>query len=335
MNVATNFDLIDHNTFHINAFAQNFARFQDSNELKNLLIEFDDVPVLILGGGSNILFTKNVAGLVLHNQVKGIEIINETDSEVWIRSGAGETWHDLVLYCVSKNFGGLENLSLIPGSVGASPMQNIGAYGVEVKDVFYELDAFHLKEKYTRTFIADECKFGYRESIFKNELKGQFVIMNVTYRLFKNSVFNISYGPVEKQLEAMNIQQLSVKAVSDAVIAIRKSKLPDPSVLGNAGSFFKNPIIGLGQFNELKERNPSIPNFAALNGIKIPAAWLIEQCGFKGLRRGDVGCYEKQPLVIVNYGGATGSDIFSFSEGIIKKVKNTFGIELHREVNVV
>lgn len=335
MKVIPNFDLTGHNTFHIKAFAKKFSTFSDKIKLKDLLLKYNDIPVLILGGGSNILFTKNVDGLVLHNQVKGIETINENDSEVWIRAGAGETWHQLVLECVSKNFGGIENLSLIPGSVGASPMQNIGAYGVEVKDVFSELQAFHLKEKYIRTFTADECKFGYRESVFKNELKDQFVIMNVTYRLSKNPLFNISYGPVEKQLEVMNIQQLSVKAVSDAVIAIRKSKLPDPAFLGNAGSFFKNPVISTTKFNELKSENPSMPNFVVPGGIKIPAAWLIEQCGFKGIRKGDTGCYEKQPLVIVNYGNATGSDVFAFSESIIEKVKNTFEIELHREVNVV
>lgn len=335
MKIYENFDLVHHNTFHVSAVAENFASFSNVVDLKETLQNFQKSQLLVLGGGSNILFTKNFSGLVLHNLIQGIEIVNETEDEVFIKAGAGEAWHDLVLYCVNHNLGGAENLSLIPGSVGASPMQNIGAYGVEVKDFFYELEAFHLKEKYVKTFTADECAFGYRDSVFKNKYKGQFVILNVTYRLLKNPVFNISYGMLEKKLEVMMVPQLSVRAVSDAVIAIRRSKLPDPAVLGNAGSFFKNPIVCTSLFETLKLSHPHIPNFPADNGVKIPAAWLIEQCGFKGYRDGDVGCYEKQPLVIVNYGNASGSQIYEFSEAIIEKVRNTFGIELQREVNMV
>lgn len=334
MTVQHNFDLTDYNTFHIPAYAERWAAFSDAEELDSFVENEQNAP-LILGGGSNVLFTGNVPGLVLHNQVRGMAVISETDEHVHLRAGAGEVWHQLVMYVVGKGWGGLENLSLIPGNVGASPMQNIGAYGVEIKDVFLELEAFHLRERYLRTFSAAECRFGYRDSIFKNELKGQFAILSVSFQLTRHPRFNISYGTIEKQLSDMQIQQLSVKAVSDAVIAIRSSKLPDPRVLGNAGSFFKNPMIDPDQFHALQKEYAGIPSFKFGEHVKVPAAWLIEQCGFKGYRSGPVGCYEKQPLVLVNYGGASGKQVYDFSEEIIHTVANRFGIILQREVNVI
>jgi UDP-N-acetylmuramate dehydrogenase len=291
---------------------------------------------MILGGGSNILFTKDFDGLVLKNEISGINIIHEDEEFIFINAGAGVKWHSFVMFCVNQNFGGVENLSLIPGNVGASPMQNIGAYGVEIKDVFYQLEALHLKEKVRETFSAKDCEFGYRESVFKNKYKDQFAILNVTYRLKKKPDFNISYGAIETELQKKNVKDLSVKAISDAVINIRSSKLPDPEILGNAGSFFKNPIIDSHELNELKENfDPNVPFYKLGNEhFKIPAGWLIEKCGWKGFRRGDVGCYEKQALVLVNYGNATGKEIYNLSEEIKISVEEKFNIELEREVNI-
>ncbi|MEO5908774.1 MAG: UDP-N-acetylmuramate dehydrogenase, partial [Ginsengibacter sp.] len=244
------------------------------------------------------------------------------------------------MFCVNNNFGGVENLSLIPGNVGASPMQNIGAYGVEIRDVFYQLEAFHLKERAREPFFAKDCEFGYRESVFKNKFKDQFAILNVTYRLKKNPSFNISYGAIETQLQKMNTKELSVKAISDAVISIRSSKLPDPKIIGNAGSFFKNPIIGSRELHKLYELNEPVDQNIPFYKIdeehfKIPAGWLIERCGWKGFRKGDVGCYEKQALVLVNYGNATGKEIYKLSEEIKISVKEKFNVELEREVNIL
>jgi UDP-N-acetylmuramate dehydrogenase len=291
---------------------------------------------LILGGGSNILFTQNYEGLVLKNDLKGISIVKEEDDFVYVQAGAGENWHQFVLYCLRKNLSGAENLSLIPGNVGASPMQNIGAYGVEIKDVFHELEALHLKEKMVRKFNSIECEFGYRDSIFKKRYKDQFAILNVTFRLNKKPQYNISYGAIEQKLKQMGVQELSIHAVSQAVINIRNSKLPDPAVIGNAGSFFKNPEISKHKLDELKRIEPGIPSYATNDDkLKISAAWLIEQCGWKGYRRGDAGCNAKQALVLVNYGNASGEQIYELSEEIRQSVKERFGIELEREVNIL
>jgi UDP-N-acetylmuramate dehydrogenase len=275
--------------------------------------------------------------LVLKNEIPGIDIISENDEYVFVRAGAGVSWHSLVTFCVNNNFGGVENLSLIPGKVGASPMQNIGAYGVEIKDVFYELEAFHLQEKAVKKFDAAECDFGYRDSVFKNKYKNQFAILNVTYRLKKKPDFNISYGAIKEELEKMQVQNLNIKAISDAVISIRTSKLPDPALIGNAGSFFKNPVVEKDKmlsiqqsFDEIK-----IPFYTINESFKIPAGWLIEQCGWKGYRKDDVGCYSKQALVLVNYGSATGKEIYNLSEEIKQSVKEKFDIDLEREVNIL
>jgi UDP-N-acetylmuramate dehydrogenase len=241
-----------------------------------------------------------------------------------------------VLYCIKHNFSGVENLSLIPGNIGASPMQNIGAYGVELKDVFHSLEAFHLTEKRIHTFSLNDCKFGYRESVFKNVYKNQFAILNVTFRLNKKPEFNISYGAIKEELEKMNVTNLSMQAVSQSVINIRSSKLPDPHVVGNAGSFFKNPEISLHGLNELKRIKADVPSFKVDENIfKIPAAWLIEQCGWKGYRKGDAGCHEKQALVLVNYGNASGKEIYKLSEEIKISVQHKFNIDLEREVNII
>jgi len=332
MQVHQNYSLKKYNTFGIDATAKSFATFSSSDTLNELLeSNKNSSEKMILGGGSNVLFTKDYNGLVLKNEITGMQIISEDDEFVYIKAGAGEVWHRFVLYCIKNNLGGVENLSLIPGNVGASPMQNIGAYGVEIKDVFYELEAFHIGEKIVKKFSPKECEFGYRESVFKKKYKDQFAILNVTYRLRKNPEFNITYGAIEEELKQMNIEKLSVKAISDAVIRIRTSKLPDPKMIGNAGSFFKNPVI---RKEELQDLN--IPFYKVdENNFKIPAGWLIEQCGWKGFRKGDAGCYEKQALVLVNYGNATGKEIYNLSEVIKASVKEKFGIELEREVNIL
>ena len=282
------------------------------------------------------MFTKNFDGLVLKNELQGIEKIKEDEACVYVKAGAGVTWHQLVVHCISNNYAGMENLSLIPGNTGASPMQNIGAYGVEIKDVFYELEAFHLQEKGIVVFNLNDCEFGYRESVFKRKLKGQFVIMSVTYRLQKKPVFNTSYGAIEQELEAMGIKELSIQSISQAVINIRSSKLPNPSEIGNAGSFFKNPEIAGDSFEQLKINFPEIVGYELPNGnVKLAAGWMIEQCGWKGYRKGDAGCHARQALVLVNYGKATGGEIYALSEEIIHSVQEKFGVVLEREVNII
>lgn len=338
--IKENFSLKQYNTFGIDAVAQYFSTFSSTEALEELL-EYKQTttwPVknLILGGGSNLLFTENFNGLVLKNEIKGIEKIAEDEEYVYVKAGAGENWHQLVIYCVNNNLAGMENLSLIPGNVGASPMQNIGAYGVEIKDIFYELEAYHLREKKIVKFKLQDCAFGYRESIFKRKLKGEFVIINVTYKLNKIAIFNTNYGAIEQELEAMKIKEISIAAISQAVINIRKSKLPDPAVIGNAGSFFKNPEIDKEKFEALKSSFPGIVGYVLTNGqIKLAAGWLIEQCGWKGYRKGDAGCHAKQALVLVNYGNASGSQILALSEEIILSVKNKFDVLLEREVNII
>ena len=336
MEIEKNKSLLPYNTFGINVLAKEFGVFTNTEELEELLLQNNQNTKIILGGGSNVLFTKDVDGLVLKNEIKGIEIVRQNQDHIYVRVGAGENWHQLVMYCVQNNYAGIENLSLIPGNAGASPMQNIGAYGVEIKDVFEELEAYHIGENRLQVFRLADCNFGYRDSIFKNKYKGQFVITSVTYRLNKKPVFNTSYGAINQELEHMGIKELSIQAISNAVINIRSSKLPDPNVIGNAGSFFKNPIISNIHFNDLLKHYPDIPSFPAKDAfVKVPAGWLIEKCGWKGYRRGDAGCYTKQALVLVNYGHATGQEIFALSDDIIQSVRNKFQIELEREVNIV
>ncbi len=339
MQIHQNISLKTYNTFGIQCSAAWFANFTTLEELAegvNFASEKIHLPQLILGGGSNILFTKNFGGIVLKNELKGIELIKEDEAHYFVRSAAGENWHQFVLVCLEQNYAGLENLSLIPGNVGASPMQNIGAYGVEIKDVFYELNAYHLQEKKMVTFSANDCGFGYRESVFKSKYKGQFVITSVTFRLLKKPVFNTLYGAIQQELDEMGVKDLSIQVISKAVINIRQSKLPDPAVVGNAGSFFKNPTIPLPQFEALKIKFPGLIGYSAgYDKMKVAAGWLIEQCGWKGYRSGDAGCHAKQALVLVNYGQAAGQDIFNLSTEIMLSVQSKFGILLEREVNIL
>lgn len=336
MNWQTNISLKPYNTFGINVAAQNFAAFDSIASLENLLADINNNPLLILGGGSNMLFTKDITGYVLKNNLLGIEVIKEEEEFIYIKAMAGENWHLFVQHCIDKNFAGLENLSLIPGNVGASPMQNIGAYGVEIKDVFHSLSAYHIHNRAIVNFTKEDCEFGYRESVFKRKFKEQFIILSVVFKLNKNPVFKTSYGAIEQELGKRGIKELSIRAIADAVITIRNSKLPNTTIIGNAGSFFKNPSIPQKLFENIKSNLPTVPGFEQPNGtIKVPAAWLIEQCGFKGYREGDAGCHPLQPLVLVNYGNATGNEIFSLSSRIMEAVNQKFSIELEREVNII
>ena len=339
MIIHENISLKEHNTFGVNVSARYFAEVSDLYGLKYAL-EFAKInhqTTLILGGGSNILFTGDFAGLVIQLNLKGIteEILNE--NEVLVTAKAGENWHAFVQFSLRQNYGGLENLSLIPGNVGTSPMQNIGAYGTEIKDTFVRCLVLNLETLETEEFSHEQCRFGYRDSIFKQEGKGKYVILEVTFKLTrKNHLIKTDYGAIQSELEKLGITSPSIQDISRAVINIRQSKLPDPKVLGNAGSFFKNPTISVEQFTEVQERFPEIPNYPGGNLVKVPAGWLIEQCGWKGKQIGNVASHEQQALVIVNKTGtASGKEIFDFSAGIIDSVKEKFGIELEREVNII
>ncbi|MBW0178452.1 UDP-N-acetylmuramate dehydrogenase [Sediminibacterium sp.] len=333
------YSLKAYNSFQFDVRARFFAAFQTTEMMQELLEQYQWLPYMpihILGGGSNILFTRDVDGLVLRNELNGIELVNEDADHYYVKAMAGENWHRFVCYCIEQGYAGLENLSLIPGSVGASPMQNIGAYGVEIKDVFHSLEAWHINEKHKETFYLKDCEFGYRESVFKEKYRNRFIITSVTYRLRKQPVFQTSYGAITQELEKMGVTELSSAAIAKAVINIRRSKLPDPEELGNAGSFFKNPSISISHFERLHEAFPDIVGYPLNESkIKLAAGWLIEQCGWKGYRKGDAGCHEKQALVLVNYGNATGGDIFRLSTEIIESVYKKFGVRLDREVNLI
>ncbi len=336
--VLTNQSLQSYNTFGIDVSAKYFSEIKSTDDFKALITEpgFEKEEKLILGGGSNILFTKNVDGLVIKNSLPGIKIIKEDPYHSWIKVAAGEPWHPFVLYCVERNLAGIENLSLIPGLVGAAPMQNIGAYGVEIKDTCEEVEAVNMATGEEEIFNNAACEFGYRESIFKHKLKGQFLITAVTFKLNKIFKPNIHYGDIKRTLEEMRVQEITIKAVSDAVITIRSSKLPDPKVIGNAGSFFKNPVVSRKLFNTLISKNPLMPNYPQKNGeVKIPAGWLIEQCGWKGKVVGNTGAHKSQSLVLVNYGHATGHEIYDLALQIRQSVKEKFDIDITTEVNIV
>lgn len=340
MQFQENYSLKSYNTFRIGAQARYFTSFISVDQLQEALEQAATLatagPPLVLGGGSNILLTGDVDGVVLHNGIKGIELLRQDDEFFYVRAGGGEVWHQLVLHCIGQGYAGVENMSLIPGCVGASPIQNIGAYGVELKDVFHELQAWHIQDKELHSFSLADCGFGYRESVFKGKYKGQYIITAVTLRLRRQPVFHTSYGAIEHELQRMGVQELSIRAISDAVIHIRQSKLPDPEVTGNAGSFFKNPSISLEQYEQLKVQHPSMPAYANADGsMKLAAGWLIEQCGWKGFRRGDVGCHPHQALVLVNYGNATGKEIYDLSQEIIESVLLQYGVLLEREVNII
>lgn len=333
--IQENFNLRPYNTFGIEVFAKRFSAFSSVSELKSLLSQRNDDSLLFLGGGSNILFTKDFDGLVLRNELTGIEVIDSTDSHVTIKSGAGEVWHDFVLFCVDHNFGGVENLSLIPGSVGASPMQNIGAYGAEIKDTFVSLEALHIESGEIHSFDNAACEFGYRESVFKRKLKNQYVITSVTFKLTKQHTINSSYGAIEAELEKMEITSPTIKNISEAVIAIRSSKLPNPAEIGNAGSFFKNPVVDIDVLEKIQVNYENIPNYPAPNGkVKLAAGWLIDQAGWKGKTFETYGVHKLQALVLVNYSDTKGSQIYDLSTDIITDIKEKFGVKLEREVNI-
>ena len=342
MQVLENYSLRDLNTFGISETARYFASFHDLYELEDLaqrhkkLSEVSRFPPMILGGGSNILLTGKINRFVLKNEIRGLDIIKEDTNHVYVKAGAGENWHRFVLFCLENNIGGAENFSLIPGNVGASPMQNIGAYGAELREIFDELEAFDLQTGKAYMFSVNDCEFGYRESIFKNKYKDRFVVMNVTFRLNKKHDFKISYGAISHELERMGVKELTIQAISQAVINIRTSKLPDPKLIGNAGSFFKNPTVSSATYEKLGAKFPDIVAFpVGIDSMKLAAGWLIEQCGWKGYRKGDAGCHALQALVLVNYGSARGSDIHALSVEIMHSVKKKFGVQLEREVNLV
>jgi UDP-N-acetylmuramate dehydrogenase len=337
--IKENVDLQPFNTFRLKAVARYFTAIHSVEEFQELIhgAIYKNTKHLILGGGSNVLLTKNFDGLVIKVSLKGIEIQSETPEMVTLKVGAGENWHEFVMYCVDRDWGGIENLSLIPGTVGAAPMQNIGAYGVEIKDVVQNVTAIDKKSGEVRSFSNNECVFGYRESVFKQELKEKYFISSITLTLTKkNHQLNPSYGTIQATLNELGITQLSVKAISDAVITIRKQKLPDPAVIGNAGSFFKNPTIHVKQYEELKITYPTIPGYQTENQeVKIPAAWLIEQCGWKGKTFDSIGVHKNQALVLVNYGDGSGDKIWALALEIIESVKQKFNVTLQAEVNVI
>lgn len=337
MDIRQNFSLKNYNTFGIEAKAASFVEITDSLELAQILREHKDEKLFILGGGSNMLLTQDIDALVVHINIKGKKVLKEEDDFVWVQGNAGENWHEFVLWCLEHDFGGLENMSLIPGNVGTTPIQNIGAYGAEIKDTFVFCEAMKIENQEILTFTNEQCQFGYRESIFKNEAKEQYVITSVVFKLTKNNhKINTSYGAIDGELAKQHITNPTIQQVSNAVIAIRQSKLPDPKELGNSGSFFKNPIVPKETFEKAHAKFPDMPHYTiSETEVKIPAGWLIEQAGFKGKRFGDAGIHKLQALVLVNYGNATGQEILNVSKDIQKTILDKYGIAIEAEVNII
>lgn len=338
MLIEQNFSLKNNNTFHIDARADYMAVIKTQEDLEDIYgtYKYRSKKKLILGGGSNVLFTRNFLGIVLKIEISGISIVEDSNDSVIVGFGAGENWHQCVLWCVENDLGGIENLSLIPGTIGAAPMQNIGAYGVEIKEVFHSLEAYEIKSGKTVRFYKEDCKFGYRYSSFKGALKDKYIITRVFLRLSKKPIFNIDYGNLKQEIEEMGVEKLSLKSISQAVINIRQTKLPDPLDIGNAGSFFKNPIVETEYFESLKAAFEEIPSYVVDDkSTKVPAAWMIDHCGWKGKRFGDIGVHDKQALVLVNHGNGTGKEILELSQDIQKSVFNTFGVQLETEVNII
>jgi UDP-N-acetylmuramate dehydrogenase len=335
--IRQNISLLPYNTFGIDAEAAFFTECDSVTALREALREAPVQSVFILGGGSNILLTNRLEQYVIKNNIRGIEIVRQFSNRIWVKVGGGEVWHDVVLWAVQQGYGGLENLSLIPGSVGAAPVQNIGAYGVELKDVLVSVEAMALATGKIRHFSRKTCRFGYRESIFKHEAKGKYAIVSVTFSLTTTKhQINVNYGDIQKTLAQMNVQTPTVADVSAAVVQIRTSKLPDPAKIGNCGSFFKNPEVERTVLERIRSQYPNAPAYDLPDGrVKIPAGWLIEQCGWKGKRVGNTGCYEKQALVLVNHGGATGTEVRQLAHDIIASVEEKFGIQLTPEVNIL
>lgn len=337
MHIQQNISLKPYNTFGIDAIAKYFVCVNSIDELQEVLKLKDFPNKFILGGGSNMLLTQDVDALVIHVNIKGLEVISKTNDSVIVKADAGENWHEFVLWCLENDFGGVENLSLIPGNVGTAPIQNIGAYGVELKDVFVSCEAIDIDSQTLKTFTKKECNFDYRESIFKQDVKGQYIITSVTFQLSANNhKLKTDYGDISKLLKDMGVENPTIQNISKAVIAIRQSKLPDPKEIGNSGSFFKNPIISLQQFNNLKTIFPDIPSYGVSpTEVKVPAGWLIEKAGFKGKTFGNYGVHKKQALVLVNYGGAKGRDILNLARLIQKTVNRIFNIQIETEVNII
>ncbi len=337
MDIQHDRSLKNYNTFGIDAKAKHFCEINSIADLKQALSWSEYPKKFILSGGSNMLLTSNIDSLVLHLNIKGKEIVSEDDEFVILKVMGGENWHQMVLWTLEQNYGGLENMSLIPGNTGTAPIQNIGAYGVELKDTFVSCEALEVATLKLKTFNKEECKFGYRDSFFKNAGKGKYIIVSVNFKLRKkNHRLNTSYGAIETELKNMGIQNPTIKDVSDAVINIRQRKLPDPKVLGNSGSFFKNPVIGRAEFEEFSAKHPEAPFYKVSDDlIKVPAAWLIEQCGYKGKRFGDAGVHKHQALVLVNHGNASGKEILDLAHRIMLSVKDKFGITISPEVNII
>ena len=338
MLVQSNVSLRHLNTFGLDADARYFVNVQSVDELIAVLRDpkWKETPKFILGGGSNILLTKDIEALVIHPGIKGITIKEENEEAVVLKVGAGEVWHDFVMHCVGNGYGGVENLSLIPGTVGAAPMQNIGAYGVEIKSVVEAVEAVDIESGEKRVFSNAECEFGYRESVFKKAFKNKYVITGTTFKLSKKPVVNAAYGDVQKTLQEMGAETPTIRDISEAIMTIRRSKLPDPAEIGNAGSFFKNPEIPVAQFTHLRETFPEVPGYPVdAETVKVPAGWLIERAGWKGYREGEIGVHARQALVLVNYGGGTGAQIKALSEKIQESVAGKFGIRLNAEVNFI
>ena len=337
MEILDNFSLKKYNTFGIEAKAKQFVAVHSTDELREVLQQHPDEKKFILGGGSNMLLTRDVDALVIHVDLKGRKVIAEDENHVTVEAQAGENWHEFVLWTIGQDFGGLENMSLIPGNVGTTPIQNIGAYGTEIKDTFVSCEAMEIATQQTRTFTNAECRFGYRESVFKQELKDRYIITSVQFKLTKRDhKINTSYGDILAELAKNNIENPGLTDVSNAVIAIRQSKLPDPKELGNSGSFFKNPIIPKADFEKAHAKFPDMKFYpVSETEVKVPAGWLIEQAGFKGKRFGDAGVHKNQALVLVNYGGATGQEILAVSREIQRTILEKFGIAIAAEVNVI
>ena len=336
MNIRANVELKKLNTFGINVKAKNFLDINSEEDLKEIFSsrKYKNQNIFILGGGSNVLLTKDIDGLTIKISIPGIKVIEENDSSVFIETGGGVVWQNLVEYCIAKNYGGIENLSLIPGTVGAAPIQNIGAYGQEIKDALFSVKGIFINDGEEGLFKNQECKFSYRSSIFKEELKGKFVISSVILKLRKFPEINLSYGNLKNEIDKLNLSKVTISDVSKAVCSIRKSKLPDPKMIGNAGSFFKNPEISFNIFNKLKETFPDIIGYKTESGVKLAAGWLIDKCGWKGRRVGNAGIHDKQALVLINFGDASGSEILNLSKEIKKSVKEKFGVDLEYEVNI-
>lgn len=337
MTIINNASLKPFNTFGIDAKAQSYCNISSIENLSTILKEQHTKPLFILGGGSNMLLTKDIEALVLHINLKGIEVISETKNTVIVKAMAGENWHDFVLWCILHNYGGIENLSLIPGNIGTAPIQNIGAYGVELKDVFISCETINIKDQSLKTFSKSDCNFGYRESIFKQDLKGKYIITSVNIELTKaNHQLHTGYGVIKNELDATGIKNPTIQDISNAIIAIRQSKLPDPKEIGNSGSFFKNSMISAEEFIKLEENFPDVPSYKISDKlVKVPAGWLIEKAGFKGKRFKDYGVHNKQALVLVNYDNASGKEIFELAQLIQKTIKRLFNISIEMEVNII